>query len=334
MSNQVSPELPPTGWQTLELSKREITAESVTVLEWVSPNGSPLPTFSAGAHVVVLTPAGWTRRYSLCNPPGETHRYVMAIQREAQGLGGSISMVDSLQPGDTLSVSVPENHFALDDSQAACVLIAGGIGITPILSMAHALHAQGRAFRLLYCTRDAQHTAFKDVLTQAAWAHCVTLHHSANAQRLDVAVWLRALPEQLGMQNTELQVYACGPRSLMQSVREATRHWPAGTVHFEDFGSHTTAQPLPHTDRAFQVVLARQQIQVQVPADQSILQALRAQGHMVPSSCESGTCGVCRVGLLDGQAEHRDFVLDEEEFDTQIMICVSRATTNELVLDL
>jgi phthalate 4,5-dioxygenase reductase subunit len=314
---------------SLQVSRKYNTAPNIAVFELVRADGAALPPFEAGAHVVVLTPAGLTRRYSLCNAPGETHRYVLAIQRDAQGLGGSVSMVDQVQVGDTLAVSRPENYFPLDTGTHGCLLIAGGIGITPILSMAHALRSQGRPFTLIYCTREAASTAFREELSQPAWQPHVKLHHSGGmtGQRLDLSPWLMT-PQ------AQTQLYCCGPRALMQSVRESTAHWPKGHVHFEDFGTSPTAPSTAHQDHAFTVVLSRQNKHVTVPAGESILSALRAQGLAVPSSCESGTCGACRTGLLGGRADHRDYVLDEDDHDTQIMICVSRACTPELVLDL
>lgn len=307
--------------------KREV-AHDIWLFELVGDDaGVPLPAFAAGAHVVVLTPAGLTRRYSLCNAPSDRSRYLVAIKREAAGMGGSVSMVDRVQVGDRLMVSPPENYFPLDSKVPNCLLIAGGIGITPILSMAHALAESGRDFRLLYCTRSPENTAFAEQMTAAPFAGRTTLHHDhgERSRSYDLAALLATQPAQT-------HLYCCGPAPLMQTVRERSRHWAHGTVHFEDFGS--TVKVDKPGDRAFDVVLARQGRTLHVAANTSILDALRQQGVAVPSSCESGTCGSCRTGLLDGVGEHRDYVLDDEEQAREIMICVSRARGERLVLDL
>jgi phthalate 4,5-dioxygenase reductase component len=315
----------------LQVNRKYQAAPQITVFELTPPPGTALPAFEAGAHVVVLTPSGATRRYSLCNAPGEVQRYVLAIQRDAQGLGGSVSMVDGLQEGDSLPVSRPENYFPLAADGTQALFIAGGIGITPILAMVHSLKARGCAMHLIYCTREPACTAFLDELTALAAAGVLrlTLHHSYGVadQRMDLSPWLAQAA-------SGTHVYCCGPRSLMQSVRDLTRHWPPAQLHFEDFGTRQNTPAPMAPDRSFVVCLSRQNRRVAVAADESILAALRAQGLAVPSSCESGTCGACRTRLLAGEAEHRDYVLDEDDHHKDIMICVSRARSPELVLDL
>lgn len=315
----------------LQVNRKYQAAPQITVFELTPPPGTALPAFEAGAHVVVLTPSGATRRYSLCNAPGEVQRYVLAIQRDAQGLGGSVSMVDGLQEGDSLPVSRPENYFPLAADGTQALFIAGGIGITPILAMVHSLKARGCAMHLIYCTREPACTAFLDELTALADAGVLrlTLHHSYGVadQRIDLAPWLVQPDERT-------HLYCCGPRGLMQSVRDLTRSWPQAQLHFEDFGTRLSAVTPVAPDESFVVCLSRQNKRVVVAADETILAALRAQGMALPSSCESGTCGACRTGLVAGEADHRDYVLDEDDHHREIMICVSRARSPELVLDL
>lgn len=306
--------------------KREVAVDT-WLFDLVSDTpGVPLPAFTAGAHVVLLTPTGLTRRYSLCNPPSEREHYQVAIKREAAGMGGSVGMIDRVRVGDRVMVSPPENYFPLDSQVPSCLLIAGGIGITPILSMAHALAESGRDFQLLYCTRSPESTAFAEQMTAAPFVGRTTLHHDhgERSRSYDLAALLATQPAQT-------HLYCCGPAPLMHAVREHSRHWAHGTVHFEDFGS--TVKVDKPGDKAFDVVLARQGRTLHVAANTSILDALRQQGVQVPSSCESGTCGACRTGLLEGVGEHRDYVLDDEEQAREIMICVSRARSERLVLD-
>jgi phthalate 4,5-dioxygenase reductase subunit len=233
-------------------------------------------------------------------------------------------MTDQLAIGDVIESAPPVNDFPLDPDAATYLLIAGGIGITPMLAMARQLHARGKSFRLIYCARSAELAAFSDELLQSPFAHRVALHFDGGdpTRALDVTALL-AEPPPGG------HVYCCGPRPLMLAVRQVASHWPKGTVHFEDFGTSEAPEPTG----SFRVRLARSSEVVVVPPDISILEALRRRGMDVPSSCEAGTCGSCRVTLLAGQADHRDFVLDEDEFDSAIMICVSRALSEELTID-
>ena len=312
----------------LLVARKQKIADDVYLFELVSADQRDLPAFEAGAHITVLTPNGLTRRYSLCNSPQERGRYLIAVQREAGGLGGSVSLVDGVKPGDVLPLcGPPRNDFPLHPRAGSHLLVAGGIGITPLLAMVHALQARAAAFRLVYLSRSAQSAPFLDELRSAALADRVHVHHTqGDAGR---AFDLKPL---LAQQATGQHLYCCGPRRLMQAVREHTRHWQAGSVHFEDFGG--SVPPVPASDTAFAVRLKRSGEIVQVPGGVSILQALRRHGIHVPSSCESGTCGTCRTALLSGVADHRDYVLDDEQQDRAIMICVSRAKSAVLDLDL
>jgi phthalate 4,5-dioxygenase reductase subunit len=320
----------PTAMMPLRVASRRPLAHDIVLFHLVPEAGADLlPAFDAGAHVVVMTPAGLTRRYSLCNTPGERHRYEIAVKREAQGLGGSRSLVDQVQVGDRLPVGRPENFFPLDAHAQRFLFVAGGIGITPIVAMLRALQGGPRPFELVYCARSPEATAFADELRAPALAPHCRLHHDLGdpARAFDFAPLL-AEPA------PGTHLYCCGPVPLMQSVRALSRHWPAGTVHFEDFGARPTAAPTPPSkEQAFTVRLARSGLEVPVAAGTSILQALRDRGLPAPSSCESGTCGACRTPVVEGLPEHRDYVLDEDAAD-EIMICVSRARSPLLVLDL
>jgi phthalate 4,5-dioxygenase reductase component len=311
---------------TLAVVRKAEVAQDIMLFEFRAPDGAYLPPFAAGAHLLVRTPAGLPRRYSLCNAPSERHRYVIAVKREAAGAGGSVSMADRLAVGDILETSLPENYFPLSALATTHVLIAGGIGITPILAMARHLREIGASFRLIYCARAKEFAAFGDELADGDFAGRLLMHFDGGdtARALNFSEVLSARP-------AGAHVYCCGPRMFMQVVREAARRWPAETVHFEDFG---TALPSDSgAEREFRVRLARSGKVLSVPAGVSILEILRHHGAQVASSCEAGTCGACRMRLLAGTAEHRDFVLDEDEQENAIMICVSRAISEELTLD-
>lgn len=314
---------------SLEVRDRSTIAQDIVQFTLTHPDGSELPVFTAGAHIVVVTPNGLSRHYSLCNPPGERDRYVIATKREVAGKGGSASMVDEARVGMRLEVSQPFNYFPLAEDAASHLLIAGGIGITPILAMAHELAARAAEFRLVYCTRSPEATAFLDELDAMPWRDRVQLHH-------DHGVPATELPfaQLLEGREGEAHLYCCGPRGLMHAVRAAASHWPSSTLHFEDFGTNLDDDIKDGAERGFAVRLARSGARVNVPVGVSILEAVRRSGVAVPSSCESGTCGTCRTRLLEGVGDHRDFVLDEDEQRGEIMICVSRARSPELVLDL
>ncbi len=308
----------------LIISSTEAAATGIRRFELRRPDGGDLPEFTAGAHIAVQAPNGAIRKYSLCNDPAERDRYVIAVLREARGSGGSVSLVDQARPGQHLKVSPPRNDFPLVNSPAGYTFIAGGIGITPIVSMMRHLKSSGMGrFRLYYCTRSPEVTAFRDELSGPGFRSQTTIHHDGGDPARAFDLWT-ALEQPKG------HVYCCGPRGMMQVVRDMTGHWSPSAVHFETFNETETHKT---DDRAFTVRLARSGVMIDVPAGTTILEAIRAAGHQAASSCESGTCGTCRTRLLAGQADHRDLVLSEPERADTVMICVSRALSDELVLD-
>lgn len=310
----------------LRIARTIDVAQGIRSFELVQPDGSELPPFTPGSHIKVQAPNGALRKYSLCNSPQERHRYVIAVKRDAGGQGGSISMVDDAQQGDTLPVSLPDNAFPLAPSAKRYLFIAGGIGITPIISMVRSFGELPPApWSLHYLTRSAESTAFRDELADPALRKQVRIHHDQGDPANAFDLW-----PVLEKPNTG-QIYCCGPRALMESVRDMTGHWSPGNVHFESFNEGGGVQP---QDRPFTVTLAKSGMTFEVPVGRSILQVLREHGASSPSSCESGTCGTCRTRLLSGEADHRDMVLMPEEMESQILVCVSRAKSQALVLDL
>ena len=310
----------------LRIERAYDVAQGIRSYELVQPDGSELPAFTPGAHVKVQAPNGALRKYSLCNDPAERHRYVITVKRDAAGQGGSVSMHEQAREGDTLPTSLPDNAFPLVANAKSYLFIAGGIGITPILSMIRSFGELAPApWKLIYLTRSAQATAFADELTAAELRRNVKVHHSHGDPARAFDLWPALEKPNAG------HVYCCGPRRLMESVRDMTGHWSPGNVHFESFAEGGGVKP---DDRPFHVDLARSGTSFEVPVGKSILSTMREHGCNAASSCESGTCGTCRTTLLEGEADHRDMVLMPEEMERQIMICVSRAKSPRLVLDL
>jgi phthalate 4,5-dioxygenase reductase subunit len=310
----------------LRVARTDRIAQDIHLFELRHPTSAALPPFTAGAHVTVTVPNGTRRKYSLCNDPAEIERYEIAVKRDAAGHGGSVSLVDGVRAGDLVEVSEPRNAFELAPRAASFLFVAGGIGITPIMSMVRHLRATGNErFRLFYCTRSPEAAAFRDELCAPGLAGKVTIHHDDGDPERALDLW------PLFEKPTSAHIYCCGPRPLLEAVRDMTGHWPTSAVHFESFVDAAAAER--PEDRPFTVVLARSGARIEVPPGVSILEAMRARGHEAPSSCESGTCGTCRTRFIAGEPDHRDLVLTEQERATQVMICVSRARSGELVID-
>jgi phthalate 4,5-dioxygenase reductase component len=310
----------------LRIARIAEVAEGIRSFELVQPDGTELPPFTPGSHVKVQVPNGALRKYSLCNDPAERHRYVITVKREANGQGGSASLHDEAREGHTLPTSLPDNAFPLAERAKAYLFIAGGIGITPILSMIRSFGELAPApWKLVYLTRSPETTAYLDELTAPALRKQVRVHHDHGDPASAFDLW------PLLEKPNSAHLYCCGPRPLMEAVRDMTGHWSPGNVHFESFNEGGGVKP---DDKPFGVRLARSGLHVQVPVGRSILSVLREHGAQCASSCESGTCGTCRTTLLEGEADHRDMVLLPEEMASQIMVCVSRAKSAELVLDL
>lgn len=323
--------MPSAGFETaplhVRIAGREEIARDIFSFEFVDPAGTDLPAFTAGAHISLRVPNGLIRKYSLCNDPSERQRYRIAVKREPTGTGGSLSLTNDAKVGDLVEVSAPRNDFALARNVQNFLFIAGGIGITPILSMMRHLTSSGEGkFRLFYLTRSADLTAFRDDLLLPRYRGQVTIHHDHGDPEQMLDLW-PVLEKPQGR-----HLYCCGPRPLMEAVRDMCGHWSSATVHFEDFGTSKLVNKTE--DRTFAVHLIKSGRTVEVSTNITILDALRAAGIQVSSSCESGTCGSCRTRLISGDVEHRDLVLTDQEQSNNIMICVSRARSGDLTLDL
>lgn len=305
------------------VSVRDVALDT-RAYELAPADGRALPGYAAGAHIDVHVPAGMVRQYSLCGSIAVPSQYTIAVKKETDGRGGSMSMHDDVEVDSVLAIGTPRNYFELAPDAARSLLIAGGIGITPIYAMAQTIAAQGREWTLHYCARSQRHAAFHRELQTLASTRMVT--HFSEMPILDVT----GLVEQ---QDDDTHVYCCGPLGLMSAVKDATAQWDASRVHFEWF----SAPARDHTgDAAFEVELRRSGLMLAVPPDRTILQVVREAGVDVPSSCEQGVCGTCEIPLLEGEADHRDLLLssDERAANRSMMICCSRARSKRLVLDL
>lgn len=323
--------------KTLELVVEDVIAltDSITEFRLRDPAGKALPGFAAGAHLrVQVAPGGiaaW-RHYSLVNSDGRADAtaapsaYRIAVRRDDHGQGGSLWMHTQVKPGTRLVTSAPVNAFALDDQADDAVLIAGGIGVTPIVSMAAALSAAGRRYRVHYSARHPDQLALVDELMALAGSN-LTLYADQGplpALELDTLI--------AGLAPTQ-PIYACGPAGMIDAVLALAwaRGWTRDDIHFELFSA-----PAPDaSDRAFEVELRQSGRVLAVPAGQTILDAMLAAGLDPLYDCKRGECGVCQVPVLAGEVDHRDYCLSEAERGASkvMQICVSRARGARLVLD-
>jgi vanillate monooxygenase ferredoxin subunit len=314
----------------VRVAHKEIVAQDILLFELVSTNGLPLPAFSAGSHVDIYLPGGLTRQYSLCNNPAESHRYHIAVLRNDDGRGGSRAMHQLVDKGDTLTISLPKNHFHISETATASVLFAGGIGITPLLSMAERMSATGHSFALHYCTRSRARTAFWERIESSGFSDSVFCYFSEEPTDL-----LLDLPRVLRTCDPNAHLYTCGPKGFMDAVLMAAREegWSEDRLHYEVFNAELAKLP---TDGSFEVELAKSQRTIRVAANETVIEALSANGIQVPVSCEQGVCGTCLTRVLQGQPDHRDFFLtpEEREAGDQFLPCCSRALSSTLLLDL
>lgn len=312
------------------VSRKWKEAQDIYGFEFITADGSALPPFSAGAHIDVHLPGGLTRQYSLCNDPASTQHYHIAVLRDDNGRGGSRAIHDAVEEGSTVKISAPRNHFPLAHGAPHHVLIAGGIGITPILCMAERLFHADEAFDLHYCTRSRDRTAFVSRISESPFSRQASFHFDdeAPAQRFDIAATLANAP-------AGSHLYVCGPRGFMDAVlAEARRqHWDEARLHYEFFGA---AIEQSAADAPFQVRIASSGATIDVPAGCSVIEALAANGVDVLTSCEQGVCGTCLTRVIEGQPDHRDAYLTDEEkaAGDQFLPCCSRSHTPLLVLDL
>jgi vanillate O-demethylase ferredoxin subunit len=308
--------------------KREEQGEGVVVLDLSDPTGQPLPAFEAGAHVDIHLKTGLVRQYSLCGDPANAGAYRLGVLRDPASRGGSVAVHELLQEGREIEISLPRNHFPLASDSRRSILIGGGIGITPMVAMAYALNARDSDFELHYCGRSRSRSAFLEELGNAAFASRLNTHFDDEAveQKLD-------LPKVLGTPQAGVHVYVCGPAGFMDWViaQALEAGYADDHVHREYFQVEVDA-----SGAGFEVVAQRSGKTVQVADGQSIVDALTAVGIKIEVSCEQGVCGTCLCDVIEGEPDHRDVYLtdDEKSANDQILVCCSRAKSKKLVLDI
>lgn len=311
----------------VRVARIEQVTPSVKTFTFERPDGAPLPSFSGGSHIVVTMPGDQRKHrnpYSLMSPPEDNPRaYQISVRRDDQGRGGSVHLHDRVREGDELTISSPANLFPINVTGNRHVLIAGGIGITPFLAQMYELRQRGLPFELHYQFRDTDGAPFRDRIASEFGAN-THYYESGAGSYVDPASVLADQP--LGT-----HVYVCGPEGLIRAVQKAADAlgWPARNVHAEEFAAPPPGKP-------FKVVLNRSQMEVEVPDNASALEAIEEAGVQPNCSCRGGSCGQCEQVVLEGDIEHNDHFLsnDIKAQNARMMICVSRARSERVVIDL
>ena len=298
-------------------------AEGVKTITLAEPGGTALPAWSPGAHIDIVLGDDLTRQYSLCGDTSDDTSWRIGVLAAPESRGGSVR-VHELKTGDTVRVRGPRNHFPLVGA-ASYQFIAGGIGITPILAMIAEAEAAGASWNLLYGGRQRASMAFLDELERYGQDR-VTITPQDERGHLDLA-------DCLGTPRPGTLVYCCGPEGLLTAVEEACAAWPAGSLHIERFAPKGVSAA---EDSAFELVLQRSGLTLQVPPDKSVFDVVSEAGVSVLGSCFEGVCGTCEQAVIDGDVDHRDSILSDEEREANeyMMICVSRCRSARLTLDL
>ncbi|MGH6988745.1 MAG: PDR/VanB family oxidoreductase [Stellaceae bacterium] len=317
------------NWISARVARKEETATGIFAFELVDPEGKELPVFEAGAHIDVKI-GDKIRQFSLANAPGERHRYVLGVQREVAGRGGSAAFCDEVQEGEMVTFKGPENLFPLIPDATDTVLVAGGIGVTPILAMAERLSTEGKAFVFHYCTRSRARTAFYDRVAGAAFTDKVQFHFDdgPEEQRPNLGAIL-------GEPGAGKHVYICGPTVMMDIAVEIAKKqgWDDAHLHLERF---VGVEAKPGDAREFLIEIQKTGQLITIPADKTVVEALRDVGIEIPVSCEQGVCATCLTNIVAGIPDHRDLILTNQEHESGKMFtpCVSRALSDVLVIDI
>ena len=326
----------------MRLQMRQIThqAEKINSFEMVHPEGEDLPEFTAGAHLDFFFHDGSVRQYSLCNNPKERHRYVIAILRDDKGRGGSVALHERLHVQRTVSVGKPRNNFPIHEEAKHHLFLAGGIGVTPMMSMIYHCQNIGADYTMHYCTRSKKTTAFQQEFEGPIAEGRVIVHHDEGDPKngLDIKALLKK-------QTPGTHLYCCGPPGFMRAVKEFSAHWLDDTVHFEFFTAAASPKVTMSEEEksyagdnalgiGFRIKIASSGSVFSVPNDKSIVEVLAENGIEVKVSCKAGLCCTCAVGYLEGEVDHKDLVLSEADRSNYLTSCCSRAKSKMIVLDL
>ncbi len=309
----------------LVVQEAETVADGVVALTLADPTGAELPPWTPGAHIDFVLTDDLVRQYSLCSSPSKLNVWRVGVLRDPNSRGGSEKVHIALTAGSIIRVRGPRNHFPLVASDRY-LFVAGGIGITPMLPMIAEANAAGSDWQLLYGGRERASMAFLDELAQ--YGGRVTIVPQDEEGMLD-------LESVLGTPQPDTLIYCCGPEGLLHAVEKFCEKWPSGTLHIERFAAKPQ-EPTTEADSSFELVLQRSGLTVQVPPDKSVLAVIREAGVSVLASCLEGICGTCETEVIDGDVDHRDSVLNEDEraSNEYMMVCVSRCRSPRLTLDL
>lgn len=320
-----------TTLKTVKIARKAPAALDIVTLELAALDGSSLPPFSAGSHIDVEVRPGLLRQYSLCNDSSEQHRYVIGVLRDPASRGGSVAVHDELQEGQEIRISQPRNLFPLVPSARRSLLLAGGIGVTPILCMAERLARTDATFSMHYCARSPERMAFREQIQAADYADRVHLHFDdgADEQKLDLAALLQ-------QQSDDTHLYVCGPGGFIDFVLSSAKAagWSDERIHYEFFSAK---QIDTSEDEGFEVQVASTGQVFTIGEEDTIVSVLDKAGVEIMTSCEQGICGACITRVLEGEVEHRDQVLSDGERNDEgwFTPCCSRgAAGKRLVLDL
>ncbi|MHC3125357.1 PDR/VanB family oxidoreductase [Acinetobacter sp. GN11] len=309
------------------VKNRHVEGGNIAVMEFESATSATLPKVEAGAHIDVHLPNGMVRQYSLCQNPNDEGKFRLGILRDPESRGGSVSAFDEIKDGMQIQVSEPKNLFPLLKAKHS-VLIGGGIGITPLITMAYQLASEGTSFELHYCGASPENCAFVDEIKNGELAKYTTFHFKSEGAS-HRAFFESAIKDI----NSESHIYTCGPVGFMDWVINlATTHdFPEQQIHKEYFQVETDT-----SGDSFEVVAERSGKIIMVEAGETILQALAKEGIDIEMSCEQGVCGTCMCDVIEGEPDHRDVYFTDEEkaSNEQILVCCSRSKTPRLVLDI
>ncbi|CAB3783419.1 Phthalate dioxygenase reductase [Paraburkholderia caffeinitolerans] len=315
--------------ETIEVvvGEAEGGTDDTRVLKLARPDGEPLPAYRPGAHVDVYLPNGLVRQYSLCGPNAQAPDYRIAVKRASESRGGSEWLCGQAGNGTPLRIGMPRHAFSVNEAARHHILVAGGIGVTPILSMAYALQASGESYQFEYFVRSDADTVFRDEIMASPLAGQTRIHPALAPQAVR-----ERIAELLAAAKAQSHLYVCGPEALMQTTAELARGVLGdANVHMEAFAPSA----LPATgERGFAVMLDTSGKTVEVPPGKSVLACLREAGHEIESSCEVGVCGTCMMRVIKGEPDHRDSYLtdDERVAGAHFIPCVSRSKSPVLVL--
>lgn len=315
--------------QSLTVQVTDVRAEArdVMTLELRAPDNAQLPPFEPGSHIDLHLPNGLIRQYSLINDWRERDRYMVGVGRAADSRGGSDYVHTKIRSGMQLKIEGPRNNFPLDPEASSFLFIAGGIGVTPIMAMVRWCIANSKPWRLIYAARSRQRAAFYEDLCAIGEGRVDFHFDDECGQILDVK-------EAISGWSEGERIYCCGPAPLMEAVKTLTEDLPSGAVRFEWF----TVPEADESDEAsgFKIRLKRSGTELTVPENKSILEVLEEHGLDHPFSCREGLCGTCQTSVCEGEPDHRDYVLSDEERDSGkvMMVCVSRSKSAVLELDL